>query len=110
MKRQKTVYYGGLVGVVLSCYVLAFYHWLTAPNMLNDGMYVFVFAYSCPIGWFLGSTLFALKQRNSEARSLFATAGLVLCGAVFCVFGGPITGTVALMPVGLVIEALKMGE
>ena len=108
MKRETIVYYGGLAGAVLSCYILAFYHWLTAPNMLNDGMYIFLFAYSCPPGWLIGSSIASYLSRRKQEGLPYSWTGIILSGTLFCIVGGPIIGMLALMPIGLVIEAAKM--
>ena len=107
MKRETVVYYGGLAGAVLSCYLLAFYHWLTAPEMLNDGMYGIVFIFSCPPGWFIGSLLASFWSRRKPTDVPYSPLGIILGGTLFCIVGGPFIGMFALMPIGLVIEGLK---
>jgi hypothetical protein len=108
MKREKVVSYGGLAGAVLSCYLLTFYHWLTAPQMMNDGMYGIVFIFSCPPGWFVGSSIAGFLSRSKPADIPYSSDGNIIAGTLACIVAGPFIGMFALMPIGFVIEGLKL--
>ena len=108
MKKETIMCCSGFTGGVLFCYLLTFYHWLTAPQMLHDGMYGIVFIFSCPPGWFTGSSIASFLLRCKSAAFPHSSATIIIAGTLCCVIGGPIIGTFALMPIGLVLEGLKL--